>query len=166
MERHEQSGDFESLSWHDNIVYGVRFDVGDNFRGDWHRDLVLDIDHIVEWICGGGVLFRVAPATLTFHHVTDLRIAIDWGDSGDQMPLHELSIAAITREQVQDRKNFLDWPHFRWRIAFNWPDGGEITFAPAASARSCGRRRSSWTSSGWPPRTGRSCRKLRRRIRF
>ncbi len=130
MERHEQSADFERLPWHDNIVYGVRFDVGDNFRGDWHRDFVLDIDHIVEWICGvdGGARFRVAPATLTFHHVTDLRIAIDWGNSGGQMSLHELSIHAITREQVQDQKICLDRPHFRWRIAFNWPDGGQITF--------------------------------------
>ena len=54
MERHDQSADFERLSWHDNIVYGVRFDVGDSFRGDRHSHLVLDIDHIVEWICGVG----------------------------------------------------------------------------------------------------------------
>ncbi len=56
--------DFETLSWHDNIVYGLRFDVGDIGRDDWRSELILDIDHIVEWICGtggGGAQFHVAP---------------------------------------------------------------------------------------------------------
>jgi len=89
----------DDRSWHDNALYGVRLDVGDCARGDWHADLVLDIDHIVEWLCGEGrqVRFRVAPATLTFHHVTDLRIAIDCGDSGGGIALHPLSIDRITR---------------------------------------------------------------------
>ena len=34
--------------------------------------------------------FRVAPADLVFHGVTDLKIAIDWGDSGDRTALHDL----------------------------------------------------------------------------
>jgi hypothetical protein len=50
---------------------------------DWTSDLALDIDCIVEWICGvgGGGQCRVAPATLVFHGVTDLKIDIDWGRS-------------------------------------------------------------------------------------
>ncbi len=90
--------DFDGLSWHDDTLYGLRFDVGDSFKGDWHADLVLDIDHIVEWVCAtdGGVQFRVAPADLVFHGVTDLKIAVDWGDSGDRTALHDLMIDGIT----------------------------------------------------------------------
>jgi hypothetical protein len=120
----------DGLSWHDNALYGVRLDVGDCARGDWHADLVLDIDHIVEWLCGVDrqVRFRVAPATLTFHDVTDLRIAIDCGDSGGQVALHPLSIDAITRERIEDQKICFDRPYCRWRIALNWPQGGALTF--------------------------------------
>ncbi len=129
-ERHATDVDFDRLSWHDNAVYGVRFDVGDSSRGDWHSDLVIDIDHIVEWVCGvaGGARFRVAPATLTFHDVTDLRIAVDCGDSGCRTALNELSIGAVMREPVQDQKICLDRPYYRWRIELNLPQGGEITF--------------------------------------
>ncbi len=68
MPQHASDADLDRLSWHDNTIYGFRFDIGDSFQGDWHADLVLDIDHIVEWICAtdGGARFRVAPATLTF----------------------------------------------------------------------------------------------------
>jgi hypothetical protein len=130
MQRHASELDFDRLSWHDNILYGVRFDVGDSSQGDWHSDLVLDIDYIVEWICGlaGRAQFRVAPATLTFHNVTDLRIAVDCGESGCQMAMNELSIGRIVREPVLDEKRFPDRPYYRWRIELNLPQGGEITF--------------------------------------
>ena len=120
----------DGMSWHDNALYGVRLDVGDYAHGDWHADLVLDIDHIVEWLCGEGrqVRFRVAPAILTFHDVTDLQIAIDCGDSGGRIALHPLSIDAITRERIQDQKICFDRPYYRWRIAFNWPRGGALGF--------------------------------------
>jgi hypothetical protein len=122
--------DFDDLSWHDNIVYGLRIDVGDPRRDEWHSNLVLDIDHIVEWVCGtdGGVRFLVAPATLAFHNVTDLRLAVDFGDSGGQVNMNELSIHEITRERVEDQKVCLDRPYYRWRIALNLPSDGEIGF--------------------------------------
>jgi hypothetical protein len=130
MAQPPSSLDFDDLTWHDNALYGLRLDVGDCARGDWHADLVLDIDHIVEWLCGTDkqVCFRVAPATLTFHDVTDLRIAIDCGDSGGQIALHALSIHAITRDRILDQKICFDRPYFRWRIALNWPQDGAITF--------------------------------------
>jgi hypothetical protein len=127
-----EAGDaFADLAWHDNAVYGLRLDIGDPMRGDWHSDLVLDIDHIVEWLCGADrrVRFRVAPATLTFHDVTDLRIAIDGGDSGGQVALRALSIDTITRERLHPQKVCLDRPYYRWRIALNDPRGGAIAFA-------------------------------------
>ena len=124
------ASDFEILSWHDDTLYGLRFDVGDSFQGDWRADLVLDIDHIVEWVRGvaGKIQFRVAPATLVFHGVTDLKIAVDWGDSGDRNALHEVSIDGITRERVPDQEGYPVREHYRWRIALNWPKGGEIAF--------------------------------------
>lgn len=122
--------DFENMTWHDNALYGVRLDVGDSDRGDWHADLVLDIDHIVEWVCGieGGTQFLVAPATLTFHDATDLRLNIDCGDSGWRVAVHPLSIDRIVREPVQDQQICLDRPYYRWQIELNWPSGGTISF--------------------------------------
>ena len=131
---HANDSDFDRLSWHDNIVYGLRLDIGDSFRGEWRSDLVLDIDHIVEWVRGveggvqGGVRFRVAPATLTFHDASDLRIAVDFGDSGGVTMLNELSIAAITRQPFPRPEGYPEWAYFKWRIALNLPQGGEIAF--------------------------------------
>ena len=122
--------DFERLSWHDNHIYGLHLSLGDAARDDWRSDLVLDIDHIVEWVCGVDkrTWFRVAPATFVFHDVTDLRVDIDWGDSGCQMAIREASIDDIARERVTDQKICLDRPYYRWRIEANWPKGGVIAF--------------------------------------
>lgn len=122
--------DFARLSWHDDTLYGLRLEVGDVARDDWRSELVLDLDHIVEWVCGAdrSARFRVAPATLTFHDVTDLRVALDWGHSGHRTALSEPQIDRITRAAVADQKICLDRPYYRWRIAFNWPRGGEIGF--------------------------------------
>lgn len=121
--------DFARLSWHDNVVYGLRLEIGDPERDDWRSNLVLDLDHIVEWVGDeANARFRVAPATLSFQHATDLRIAVDCGDSGGQVALHALSIDAVTRERIVDQKICFDRPYYRWAIAFNWPRGGEIRF--------------------------------------
>ncbi len=125
-----EAGDFEHLSWHDDTLYGLRLEVGDPERGDWRSDLVLDIDHIVEWVCDvdRSCRFRVAPATLTFHHATDLQMAVNCGDTAGQVALHALSIDAIERARIVDQKICFDRPYYRWRIALNWPRGGEIRF--------------------------------------
>jgi hypothetical protein len=121
---------FERLSWHDNHVYGLYLSLGDVARGDWRSDLILDIDHIVEWVCGvdGRARFRVAPATLTFHHVTDLRLDVAWASTGFQVGLHPISIGTIERALVEDQKICFDRPYYAWRIEANWPQGGAISF--------------------------------------
>lgn len=83
--------DFDRLSFHDCHIRGLEFRAGDSDRGEWVSDLVLDIDYILEWICGvgGGGQFRVAPATLTFEGATDLSIAVNWGESGFRCALHQ-----------------------------------------------------------------------------
>jgi hypothetical protein len=126
------AGEFAPLLWHDNAVHGLSMEIGDPEAGDWRSELVLDIDHVVTWTCGSPgepARFEVAPATLTFHHAGDLRIAIDCGDTGGQVALHELSIDRITREQIRDQKVCVDRPYYRWRIELNWPRGGLIGFA-------------------------------------
>ena len=122
--------DFCSTSWHDNFIYGISISIGDIHAGDWRSDLVFDIDHIVEWVAGTGdrPRFRVAPATLLFHHVTDLKLAIDWGSSGYQTALHEASIDQVARVQIFDQKICLDRPYYHWQITMNFPAGGEISF--------------------------------------
>lgn len=122
--------EFDDLSWHDNIVYGLRFDVGDASRGDWRHDFILDIDYIAEWVSSGerGARFRAAPATLTFHEVTDLRIGVDFGDSDSRTAINDLSIADISRSQVDDKQRFPEQDYYRWRIDLNLPQGGEIAF--------------------------------------
>lgn len=122
--------DMGGLSLHDNPVYGLYFSVGDVDLEDWTSDLVLDIDYIVEWICGarGGAHFLISPATLKFHDVTDLKIDIDWGEIGHRAYVHEVTIDSLTRERVVVQGINLPYPYYRWRIDANWPRGGEITF--------------------------------------
>jgi hypothetical protein len=124
--------DFDNLSWHDCNVWKIEFRVGDPDEGDWTSDLVLGIDFIAAWLCGVNKVcrFRVAPATLVFHDVNDLSIHIDWDKAANA---HEASIHQIERElvdlaEIKKRGWGLHPPHYRWRIHFNWPESGEITF--------------------------------------
>jgi hypothetical protein len=117
-------------SWHDNLIYGLHFATPDPDAGLWISDLILDIDHIVDWVCGtdGGAQFRVAPATLTFHDVTDLRMSFDFGGATHRHTLNELSIAEITAEPAPPLGVDGSGDYFVWRIALNSPQGGEIAF--------------------------------------
>ncbi|NNE84896.1 MAG: hypothetical protein HKN28_13110 [Alphaproteobacteria bacterium] len=130
MDNTSAKHDFDDMSWHDNIIYGLQFDMGDAFQGDWRHELSFDIDYIADWVKGGerGVQFMVAPATLTFHDVTDLRIDVDFGESNSRNAINDLSIAGITRTLVDDKQRFPDDDYFRWRIELNLPEGSEITF--------------------------------------
>jgi len=123
--------DFDRFSWHDDPVYGLALRIGDPAANDWRSDLVLDIDHIVEWVRNeDGIRFRVAPATLVFHGVSDLRIDIDWGMRGWQVAPSLPTIDRIERERVREEEQriFLDRPYYAWRVAFASPTGGSISF--------------------------------------
>lgn len=122
--------DLDRLSWHDCHIWRIDLVAGDPDAGDWTSDLALGLDFIVEWLCGVGEKpqFRVAPAMLVFHGVTDPRIAIDWGDTGCQAEIHLVSIDRVKRERLREQKVFLDRAYYRWRIALNWRAGGEIAF--------------------------------------
>jgi hypothetical protein len=121
--------DFDRLSWHDCSLWGIELRVGDPEASDWTSDLALSIDFIVEWLCGveGGTRFRVAPARLVFHGVTDPRIDLDW-DDGLQVALQAISIDRIEREQVREQRIYLDRPYYRWHLRLHPPPAGRISF--------------------------------------
>jgi hypothetical protein len=73
VENGEIDGDL-AWRWHGNLIYSIRFDLGEPENQEWRSNLVLDIDFIAEWLREpfGEFRFCVAPATLTFHDVGDL----------------------------------------------------------------------------------------------
>lgn len=121
--------EFAPYAWHDDVIHALRMQISRPEGGDWLSELILDIDHIVEWPCSGDNQFKIAPATLTFHDVGDLSISIDGGDTGGQVALCEWSIDHIARDVIRDQKVCLDRQYYRWRIELNWPKGGRISFA-------------------------------------
>jgi hypothetical protein len=65
-----------------------------------------------------------------FHEVTDPSLSIDWGRTGFQQAMHEVSIHEVVREQIPpaEQRVHLDRPYYRWEIRMNWPKGGKIAF--------------------------------------
>ena len=114
--------DFEAMSWHDVHVYGLSVIPGPHGSGE----LILDLDFILEWICNGGVYqFRLAPATLTFHEVTDLTVSLDYASVSAAMG--PFSLAGIEREQHVYPSGYTA---SRWNLSVNWPSG-RISFVAA-----------------------------------
>jgi hypothetical protein len=107
--------DFDSTSWHDNHIHAFRFVEGKDGTGD----LVLDLDHIVQWLEGegGGFKFRVVPATLTFHEVMFPRIAIDFGAAS--AAFGPIMIHGIER-RTEQRTHYLATI---WKIPMTFPPG-------------------------------------------
>jgi len=124
--------DFDKLSWHDCIMWGLELRGGDPAEQDWTSDLVLGIDYITAWLCGTNRIchFQVAPAMLVFHDVDDLSIHIDWGYpiSTHGASIHQIEREIIDPEVIKKRGWRLNRPHYKWRIHFNWPEMGEIAF--------------------------------------
>jgi hypothetical protein len=87
--------DLDSMSWHDNHVHGLCFFEGKQGTGE----LELDLDYILEWITPAAdsvsFRYRIAPARLRFHDVTDLAIPIDYASTSAAM--ESFSIDGIER---------------------------------------------------------------------
>lgn len=111
--------DFAAMGWHDNAVHALRIEEGEHGEGE----LLLDIDYIEEWIPGGEHFeFVLCPATLQFHQVTALRIAIDYATpSAGVCPF---SLDGIEREAQLYPNGYTS---YRWTLRLNWPEG-EISF--------------------------------------
>jgi hypothetical protein len=106
--------DFEQLSFHDNLLRGfvLRSD-------DGKSDLVLDIDHITEWIClDGRYEWLIAAADLTFHGVTGLKFSMDWHDVAYQVSIPGNWILDLARELIVPQLVYLDRQYWRWDSSF------------------------------------------------
>jgi hypothetical protein len=112
--------------WHDNLIYGIGFEIGDPGKGDWRSDLVFDIDFIVEWLCreNGSCRFLVAPARLAFHDAGDLAIRLDHGDGAGRIAMNELAIDRVSSERISGPIDM-----FRWEFRLASPAGGLISFS-------------------------------------
>jgi hypothetical protein len=124
-EHRDASADDLVWRWHDNLIYGLSVDTGAPERQERRSNLIFDIDYICEWLREplGEAKFRVAAATLTFHDVTDLVIAIDHGSSDGCNVITEWSIDRVDRERL-DRP----FDYWRWTIQLNLPSAGTIVF--------------------------------------
>lgn len=115
---------FEDYSWHDNAVHGIRILEGPDGCGG---ELILDIDFIVEWLppqAGETAFeFRIAPAHLTFHDVTDLVISVDYASC--TAALQTMTIHEIHREVVKYPNGYSS---FAWKIEINWPRNSFFSF--------------------------------------
>ncbi len=107
--------DFDSTSWHDNHIHAFRFVEGKDGTGD----LILDLDHIVEWLKseGSGFQFSVVPVTLTFHEVMFPRIAIDFGAAS--AAFGPIMIDGIER-RTEQKAHYLATI---WKIPMTFPPG-------------------------------------------
>jgi hypothetical protein len=109
--------DFDSLSWHDVHVHGLRLASFNESLGS--ADLVLDIDYILKWEnSGNGFQFTLCPAELTFQGVFGLKLELDYATPTAGMC--PFSIHAINREPVQYPTGTKS---YRWHIPVNWPEG-------------------------------------------
>ena len=109
---------FDSITWHDNVLHAISF-VDEDFK----NDLILDIDYIIEWLnqdCGCSYEFRVAPAHLVFHEVSNLKINFS---KGPQLMMFSYlaDINAISREPMGENR-------YRWEIHLLGGEGNLISF--------------------------------------
>jgi len=114
--------DFDQLSWHDNAVHGLQIIEGQHGCGD----IVLDLDYILEWQGRDGRFhFSVAPATLTFHEASSLKITIDYGASSAALTpfaIHQIGFESVAYSNGATGR--------RWKIEINWPNGEIVFEAP------------------------------------
>jgi FtsP/CotA-like multicopper oxidase with cupredoxin domain len=73
----------------------------------------------------------VAPATLVFHDVMGLNLAIRWCPAGSEESLHPAHIHEVHRELVELQNVRLDRAYYHWKVLLNWPKGGEVSFGAA-----------------------------------
>jgi hypothetical protein len=121
VEVSETDVDFERMSWQGCRIWKIEIVAG---LVEGHADLILGLDLVVDALCGFNreARFKLAPAALTFHAVTDLKMDVDCGDSGHRLLIQPLSIAEITRAPTENPACHA------WRVRLEWPRGGEITF--------------------------------------
>jgi len=113
--------DFDEMSWHDVHVHG--FEIVRNEGENGTAELILDIDYILEWLKNEGkISFVLAQASLRFHEVFGLRLALDYVKPTAGMCA--FSLAGIERERLVFPTGYAS---YKWKLPINWPVG-EIEF--------------------------------------
>jgi hypothetical protein len=137
--------DYDTMSWHDAAVHGLRFIEGEHGTGEF----VLDIDYILEWIPVGQVFqVRVQPATLTFRGVFGLKLSLDYAScSAGFTPF---SIHGIERRSEQ-RTGYIAQ---MWNIPINFPRGEIMFEAKDFEQRSRGQSRLTYAAALTPEERG------------
>jgi hypothetical protein len=114
--------DFARMSWHDDVVHGIRIRNPDDETYDF--ELVFDLDYILEWVpAGGGFDFVVAPALLVFHGVNDLKFNFNLSYK------QSIQINGVDREEITtepERKAGLR--KWRFRIHLHHDQADAVTF--------------------------------------
>jgi hypothetical protein len=112
--------DFDDLSWHDCHVHAW------GLRGAEHGQgtLTLDIDFITAWEQpgDGSFVFQVAPATLRFFDVSDLKVSVDLGG----LETAPFPILGIERELRTRHGEYRD---YRYSVRVGDVAGGQIGFS-------------------------------------
>lgn len=94
--------DFVDMGWHDVVLYSMSFPQAD-------YAIRFDIDYIFKWHWEREALsgWDVAPCTLQFNNVSDLRVSLSWQMQGDT------SIQNITRNNSRPSPNgkFMLWDY-------------------------------------------------------
>ncbi|MBB4238938.1 hypothetical protein [Rhizobium esperanzae] len=94
--------DFAEMGWHDATVYSITFPQA-NFT------ISFDIDYIFKWHRTQTELrgWDVAPCTLEFQNISDLKMSLDWQMQGDT------TILDITRQnrQLSPNGKFVCWDY-------------------------------------------------------
>jgi hypothetical protein len=105
--------DFADMAWHDAVLYSMSFPQADHL-------IRFDIDYIFNWHWEHETVsgWDVAPCTLEFNDVSNLKISLDWERQGDT------SIQNIMRNNSRPSPNgkFILWDY---QIEL---DVGELSF--------------------------------------
>jgi hypothetical protein len=109
--------DFEQMGWHDCTIYGMALKEGNDVLSN---ELYFDIDYIFKWIHPeqgeSSFSFWIAPCTLIFKQVFDLKVDIHAGSSS----VFGLEIADIYR--VAEIESINGKPQWKWHIELQQGD--------------------------------------------
>lgn len=94
--------DFDNMGWHDANIYGMIIEKGEE---PWQGNLIFDIDYIFEWIHPVPpqeyFSFWVAPCTLIFKEVYDVKIDIDYrGGAFDLLEISDLDLISKYEQET------------------------------------------------------------------
>lgn len=106
------AADFEQMGWHDATVHAMAFG-----PGEW--EFALDLDYILAWVepAEGERHFRfwVAPATLVFENVSELRIDLE--------PQGDISLQDLIRGDRQPTRPGFEGAPAEWQWTLDCNEG-------------------------------------------